>query len=129
MTPAFTCSKCGHQDVVEEYELSFPHHLLETNDPPLASEKKFLWLAKLDFEREIAAVGSQIWHLKQVLVALMHQREKLVESLVAVKGALSPIRWVPAELIGEIVLLALTERDRSIQGYGGKKFFPEPLSG
>ncbi|KAJ7595675.1 hypothetical protein C8J56DRAFT_1115734 [Mycena floridula] len=110
MISAFTCPKCGHQDVVEEYKPPLPSHLLETNDPPLASEEHSLreMLAKSDFEREIALVEGQISHLQQVLGALTRRREKTMDSNLAAKGVLSAIRRVPAEIIGEIVLLVLS---------------------
>ncbi|KAJ7595655.1 hypothetical protein C8J56DRAFT_922866 [Mycena floridula] len=114
---AFTCQKCGHQDVVEEYKSPLPSHLLETNDPALASEDHSLreMLAKSDFEGEIALLDAQISHFQEVLGALTRRREKTVESSLAAKGVLSAIRRVPAEIIGEIVLLALLASDGSVK--------------
>ncbi|KAJ7595653.1 hypothetical protein C8J56DRAFT_1160042 [Mycena floridula] len=117
MQPGFTCSRCGHQDVVEEYESPLPSHLLETNDPPLGSEEHFLreMVEKSDFEREIAEMDVKLATLEEMVSALRRRREKTAESFIATKGVLSPIRRMPAEVIGEIFMLALTEEDGSIK--------------
>ncbi|KAJ7595519.1 hypothetical protein C8J56DRAFT_922521 [Mycena floridula] len=117
MQASFTCASCGHQDVVEEYKSPLPSHLLETNDPPLASEEQFLreMLENSDFEREIVEMDAKLAVLEQMTAALRCRREKTVESFIAAKGVLSPIRRVPAEVIGEIVMLALTEGDGFIK--------------
>ncbi|KAJ7595652.1 hypothetical protein C8J56DRAFT_386169 [Mycena floridula] len=109
--PSLICSRCGHKDVVEEYKSPLPSHLLETNDPPLASEEQFLreMLEKADFEREIADLDAKLADFEKMTVALRRRREKTVESFVAAKGVLTPIRRVPAEIVGEIILLALTD--------------------
>ncbi|KAJ7595658.1 hypothetical protein C8J56DRAFT_1160046 [Mycena floridula] len=111
MGPSLTCSSCGHEDVVKEYKSPLPSHLLETNDPPLASEEQFLreMLEKSNFEREIADLDAKLADFDKMAVALRRRREKTVESFIAAKGVLSPIRRVPAEIVGEIILLALTD--------------------
>ncbi|KAJ7595657.1 hypothetical protein C8J56DRAFT_386239 [Mycena floridula] len=117
MQPGFTCSHCGHQDVVEEYESPLPSHLLETNDPPLGSEEQFLreMLDKSDFERGIVETDAKLASLELMVVALRRRREKMAESFITTKKVLSPIRRVPAEIIGEIFMLALTEEDGSVR--------------
>ncbi|KAJ7593927.1 hypothetical protein C8J56DRAFT_1043720 [Mycena floridula] len=66
-------------------------------------------LEKSDFERQIAVLDEQIAVHQQTVEPLTHRREKTMETFV------SPVRRVPAEIIGEIVNLALSDGKGSLQ--------------
>ncbi|KAJ7595695.1 hypothetical protein C8J56DRAFT_922985 [Mycena floridula] len=113
MEPGFTCSNCGHRDIVEAYKTLLPSRLLRTNDPPLVSEEDSIRriLDKEAFERELAALDEQISGYLRAAEALRRRREKRVEDFSSARRILSPIRRVPPEIIGEIVLAALADSD------------------
>ncbi|KAJ7595677.1 hypothetical protein C8J56DRAFT_386572 [Mycena floridula] len=111
MQPGFICSRCGVQDTIGAYESPLTSPFLETNDPPLGSEEYIFrqMLERANFEQELGLVESKIAEAQEILEALRCRRTRIIESSVAAKGVLSPVRRIPAEIIGEIVLFALAD--------------------
>ncbi|KAJ7595683.1 hypothetical protein C8J56DRAFT_1160070 [Mycena floridula] len=68
-------------------------------------------LDKEVFERELAALDEQISGYLRAAEALRRRREKRVEDFSSARRILSPIRRVPPEIVGEIVLAALADSD------------------
>ncbi|KAJ7595531.1 hypothetical protein C8J56DRAFT_1159977, partial [Mycena floridula] len=61
----------------------------------------------------MAATDSKIAEVREMLEALTRRRAKIKQSFAAAKEAFSAIRQMPAEIIGEIVLLALADSKSS----------------
>ncbi|KAJ7576742.1 hypothetical protein C8J56DRAFT_1062008 [Mycena floridula] len=81
----------------KKVELPFLSHLLETNDPPEDVERCQL----KEFLQSLHS-GAEIHHLAEHGADL----EKITS---AVKSVLSAIRRIPAEVVGEIIVAALTD--------------------
>ncbi|KAJ7595529.1 hypothetical protein C8J56DRAFT_1042627 [Mycena floridula] len=106
--PGIICSNCGHHGIVEEYKSPIPSHLLKTNELPLPSEVDLL--RNINFQEELDQLDDKIASFQRTLDVLRHQRVEMMASITAAEGILQAhIRRVPPEIIGEIILQALTD--------------------
>ncbi|KAJ7916637.1 hypothetical protein B0H13DRAFT_357863 [Mycena leptocephala] len=87
--------------------------LLRTNHPPKPLQEAEIHRLLLNTTTELSQLENTINVVSHILRVLESQRSHLGEYLVALKGALSPIRRIPAETLAEIFMHC---RERSLEG-------------
>lgn len=103
------CPNCDVEYVVKAFESPIPLHLLKTNHPPKQEEEYTLkeTLSNVNITGELANTREAIRSLRATLCALERRESQLQQTFVASMGIFSPIRRIPREIVGEIILHAI----------------------
>lgn len=96
-------------------------HLFHSNDPPSTTELDAIRSVHRSMEADFKEIDTRIDQLKETLLDLLHERQRLLDYESEHKGIL--IRTVPPEILSEIFIysLQLTNDDTSLPGPNHKK--------
>ena len=102
------CKNCGHDYTVNQISYPpIPQHLLTTNDPPsdteLDSLNDIIPIAIADIGQELVTLNDDIESLQKTLQALQARRTEVEARLLECRSVVSPIRYVPPEILKEII--------------------------
>jgi hypothetical protein len=118
------CAKCGGTGLVESemppYKLgpSPVPLLVGTNDTPSESQADAIRNTMSEVQPFVSALDADIAQVQAKLMELQLKREILHNYFHEHERLLSPIRWLPADLLGDIFIFCLPERwqDRRFEG-------------
>ncbi|KAJ7586986.1 hypothetical protein C8J56DRAFT_943335 [Mycena floridula] len=87
----------GSEDALERFR-----SLLSTNDPPLNEEREYVLQRLEEKTRKLEQLDEQVTQTRQELERLNELRKETEDERNACHMVLSPDRWLPPEILGEI---------------------------
>lgn len=116
MTIDSFCIHCG-RGISETYSIGLSHvqDLLYHNNPPVEQRVNFVRIPLQKIQRDVQRVDQEILRMRAELDGLIAKREALHNYAEAHKGAISPLRRLPVEILSAIFVECLPH-------------FPSPLS-
>ncbi|KAF8211013.1 hypothetical protein K438DRAFT_1808629 [Mycena galopus ATCC 62051] len=122
------CSKCGtpatspFRETFKQPAPGTRHYtLLNTNEPPKDSDATLVRTLISDVDAQLTSLDDELSQVREKLRQLEHERTLLSSYRTMNKAILSPLRWMPSELLAEIFACTLPPVE-DVSMWEGRRF-------